>query len=188
VNINDKHMMRWVRVEDVGDTEFLVEASLSTESFISGIIPGDHPRPHGGGHLREDRLSARPEGERDDGTIDPRRHGLLVVSAPFDSVWLLTQSDLAQGRRADSGGRTPPPPPVQQPSDEDMELDREMDTWWSRKKQRPEGLRKSSSSDSQHEYTKGAKAMAFVPFVLVWLRGAIVRMTSGACYFPAFNA
>ena len=78
---------------------------------LGGVIPGDDARPHRGRDLREDRLPARPEGERDDGTLDPRRHGLLVVSA--------------RGRfRADE---PPPPPPVQQPSDDELELDREME-------------------------------------------------------------
>ena len=114
VNINDKHievisrqMMRWVRIEDVGDTEFLIDeqvdkfrfleenervigdggrpataqplllgitkASLSTDSFISAAsLPGDDARPHRGVDLREDRLPARPEGERDDGPADSR--------------------------------------------------------------------------------------------------------------------
>ena len=35
---------------------------------LGGVVPGDHARPHRGGDLREDRLPARPEGERDDGT------------------------------------------------------------------------------------------------------------------------
>ena len=128
VNINDKHievitrqMMRWVRVEDVGDTEFLVDEQVDRFRFmeenerviadggrpatraaaaarhhqgvalhrvvhLGGIVPGDHARPHRGRDLRQDRLPARPEGERDHGPADPGRHGLLVVPARADSA------------------------------------------------------------------------------------------------------
>ncbi|HTK78221.1 MAG TPA: hypothetical protein VL371_23340, partial [Gemmataceae bacterium] len=43
VNINDKHvevvsrqMMRWVRIEDVGDTEFLIDEQTDKFRFGSG--------------------------------------------------------------------------------------------------------------------------------------------------------
>src|SRR5690606_40914328 len=46
VNINDKHievitrqMMRWVRIEDVGDTEFLIVDSIYCVRFL-----GEHDR------------------------------------------------------------------------------------------------------------------------------------------------
>src|SRR5690242_20962398 len=35
-----------------------------------GELPGDHPRPHRSGNLRESRLSARPEGKRHYGSPD----------------------------------------------------------------------------------------------------------------------
>ena len=127
VNINDKHieviarqMMRWVRVEDVGDTEFLIDEQVDKFRFLEenervirrrrpsghgaaaaardhqgvavdrlvhlgGVVPGDDARADRGVDLREDRLPARPEGERDDGTADSRRHGLRVVSPRADS-------------------------------------------------------------------------------------------------------
>ena len=117
VNINDKHietivrqMMRWVKVEDVGDTSFLLEEQIDKFRFreendriireggrpatgrpllvgyhqgvavdrflhLRGQLPGDHPRPHRSGHLREGRLPPRPEGKRHHGPPDPRRHG-----------------------------------------------------------------------------------------------------------------
>ncbi len=126
VNINDKHievisrqMMRWVKVEDVGDTEFLIDevvdkfrfisenekqtskgkkpatgrplllgitkASLSTDSFISAAsLPGDDPRPHRGGHQRQGRLPARPQGERHHGPPHPRRNGDGVLPPDQD--------------------------------------------------------------------------------------------------------
>ena len=58
VNINDKHievivrqMMRWVKVEDVGDTEFLVDEQVDRFRFLEenervlagGRTPGDRP-------------------------------------------------------------------------------------------------------------------------------------------------
>ena len=124
VNINDKHievmvrqMLRWVRVEDVGDTEFLIDEQVDKFRFLSenervladggrpgdgaaaaarhhqgvavdrvvhlgGVVPGDHPRPHRGVHLRQGRSPARPEGERHDGPPHPGRHRLLVVPPP----------------------------------------------------------------------------------------------------------
>ena len=52
VNINDKHieviarqMMRWVKIEDVGDTEFLVDEQ--TDKFRFAI---DHRRERAGDH------------------------------------------------------------------------------------------------------------------------------------------
>ena len=127
VNINDKHievitrqMMRWVRIEDVGDTEFLIDeqvdkfrfleenervihaggrpasaqplllgitkASLSTESFISAASFQETTRVLTEAAISgQDRLSARSEGERDDGPVDSGGHGLLVVSTRADS-------------------------------------------------------------------------------------------------------
>ena len=42
---------------------------------VGGLLPGDHPRPHRGGHAREERPAARAQGERDPGQADPGRHG-----------------------------------------------------------------------------------------------------------------
>ncbi len=118
VNINDKHietivrqMMRWVKVEDVGDTTFLLEEQIDKFRFreendriiqrrrpprngpsvaprhhqgvaldrfvhLRRELPGDHPRPHRSGDLREGGLPARPEGKRDHGPLDSRGHRL----------------------------------------------------------------------------------------------------------------
>ena len=87
VNINDKHievisrqMMRWVRIEDVGDTEFLIDEQTDKFRFLE----------------ENERViqAARVEGKRDDGTSHPSRHGLRVVSARADS-----------GRRAAAAAR-----------------------------------------------------------------------------------
>src|SRR6185369_12840876 len=53
--------------------------------------------------LREDRSPARPEGERDDGTSHPSRHGLRVVSARADPGGRATA---AAGAAAAGGGRS----------------------------------------------------------------------------------
>ena len=116
VNINDKHletivrqMMRWVKVEEIGDTEFLPEEVVDKFKFreenervidaggasgagqgraaghhqglafdrfvhLRGVLPGDHPRAHRSRHQRQGGLPARPQGERDHGPPDPRRH------------------------------------------------------------------------------------------------------------------
>jgi hypothetical protein len=39
----------------------ITKASLSTDSFLGGELPGDDARSHGGGDQRQDRLPARPE-------------------------------------------------------------------------------------------------------------------------------
>jgi DNA-directed RNA polymerase subunit beta' len=143
VNINDKHieviarqMMRWVKIEDVGDTEFLIDeqvdkfrfleenervignggrpataqplllgitkASLSTDSFISAASFQETTRV-----LTEASISGKidhlrgTEGERDDGTSHPCRHGLRMVPAREDST---RRAATAAGAAAADGG------------------------------------------------------------------------------------
>ena len=129
VNINDKHietivrqMMRWVKVEDVGDTTFLLEEQVDKFRFreendriihdggrpatgpsvaarhhqgvaldrfvhLGGELPGDHPRPHRSGHLRQGGLSPRPEGKRHHGPLIPAGTGL----ERYRNIKLLTE-------------------------------------------------------------------------------------------------
>ncbi len=152
VGINDKHievivrqMMRWVKVEEVGDTEFLIEEQVDKFRFqeenervlarrrhagegpaaaprhhegvaldrlvhLGGVVPGDDARADRGVHLRQGRLPARPEGERDDGPADSGGHGLRLV----------------QARCTIPHDEPPPPPP---PSPEELEAQREMDDY-----------------------------------------------------------
>ncbi|MGE3273459.1 MAG: DNA-directed RNA polymerase subunit beta', partial [Vicinamibacterales bacterium] len=151
VNINDKHievitrqMMRWVRVEDVGDTEFLVDeqvdkfrfleenerviaangrpataqplllgitkASLSTESFISAASFQETTRV-----LTEAAISGRIDYLR--GLKENVTMGRLIPAGT--GFWWYRHAEIP-------ADEPPPPPPVQQPSDEDMELDREI--------------------------------------------------------------
>jgi DNA-directed RNA polymerase subunit beta' len=152
VNINDKHievitrqMMRWVRVEDVGDTEFLVDeqvdkfrfmeenervignggrpataqplllgitkASLSTESFISAASFQETTRV-----LTEAAISGKIDYLR--GLKENVTMGRLIPAGT--GFWWYRHVQIPPDE-------PPPPPPVQQPSDEDMELDREME-------------------------------------------------------------
>jgi len=152
VNINDKHievitrqMMRWVRVEDVGDTEFLVDeqvdkfrfmeenervignggrpataqplllgitkASLSTESFISAASFQETTRV-----LTEAAISGKIDYLR--GLKENVTMGRLIPAGT--GFWWYRHVEIP-------ADEPPPPPPVQQPSDDELELDREME-------------------------------------------------------------
>ena len=152
VNINDKHievitrqMMRWVRVEDVGDTEFLVDeqvdrfrfmeenerviqaggrpataqplllgitkASLSTESFISAASFQETTRV-----LTEASISGKVDHLR--GLKENVTMGRLIPAG--------TGFEWYRNVRIPAD-EPPPPPPVLQPSDDELELDREME-------------------------------------------------------------
>ncbi|MGE0461376.1 MAG: DNA-directed RNA polymerase subunit beta' [Vicinamibacterales bacterium] len=152
VNINDKHievitrqMMRWVRVEDVGDTEFLVDeqvdrfrfmeenerviaaggrpataqplllgitkASLSTESFISAASFQETTRV-----LTEAAISGKIDYLR--GLKENVTMGRLIPAGT--GFWWYRHVQIPPDE-------PPPPPPIQQPSDEDVDFDREME-------------------------------------------------------------
>ncbi len=152
VNINDKHievitrqMMRWVRVEDVGDTEFLVDeqvdkfrfmeenervisnggrpataqplllgitkASLSTESFISAASFQETTRV-----LTEAAISGKIDYLR--GLKENVTMGRLIPAGT--GFWWYRHVQIP-------ADEPPPPPPVLQPSDDELELDREME-------------------------------------------------------------
>jgi DNA-directed RNA polymerase subunit beta' len=152
VNINDKHievitrqMMRWVRVEDVGDTEFLIDeqvdkfrfmeenervignsgrpataqplllgitkASLSTESFISAASFQETTRV-----LTEAAISGKIDYLR--GLKENVTMGRLIPAGT--GFWWYRHVQIP-------ADEPPPPPPVQQPSDDELELDREME-------------------------------------------------------------
>jgi DNA-directed RNA polymerase subunit beta' len=152
VNINDKHievitrqMMRWVRVEDVGDTEFLVDeqvdkfrfleenerviaaggrpataqplllgitkASLSTESFISAASFQETTRV-----LTEAAISGKVDYLR--GLKENVTMGRLIPAGT--GFWWYRHVQIPPDE-------PPPLPPVQQPSDDELELEREME-------------------------------------------------------------
>ncbi|MGE0446126.1 MAG: DNA-directed RNA polymerase subunit beta' [Vicinamibacterales bacterium] len=152
VNINDKHievisrqMMRWVRIEDVGDTEFLVDeqtdkfrfleenerviqdggrpataqplllgitkASLSTDSFISAASFQETTRV-----LTEASISGKIDHLR--GLKENVTMGRLIP-AGTGFEWY---------RHVRIPADEPPPPPVvPQPTEDEMDLDREIE-------------------------------------------------------------
>jgi DNA-directed RNA polymerase subunit beta' len=138
-------MMRWVRVEDVGDTEFLIDeqvdkfrfmeenervignsgrpataqplllgitkASLSTESFISAASFQETTRV-----LTEAAISGKIDYLR--GLKENVTMGRLIPAGT--GFWWYRHVAIPPDE-------PPPPPPVQQPSDDELELDREME-------------------------------------------------------------
>ena len=61
----------------------ITKASLVDRVLHLGVLlPGDHQGAHRGGHLRQGRLPARPEGERHHGPAHPRGHRPAELQAP----------------------------------------------------------------------------------------------------------
>jgi DNA-directed RNA polymerase subunit beta' len=152
VNINDKHieviarqMMRWVKIEDVGDTEFLIDeqvdkfrfleenervissggrpaqgrplllgitkASLSTDSFISAASFQETTRV-----LTEASISGKVDHLR--GLKENVTMGRLIPAGTGFEYYRHVQIPPDE---------PPPPPPPVQPSDEELELERDME-------------------------------------------------------------
>jgi DNA-directed RNA polymerase subunit beta' len=152
VGINDKHievivrqMMRWVKVEEVGDTEFLIEeqvdkfrfheenervlaqgglpargrplllgitkASLSTDSFISAASFQETTRV-----LTEASISGKIDYLR--GLKENVTMGRLIPAGTGFEYYRHVRIPADE---------PPPPPPIAQPSDDELELDREME-------------------------------------------------------------
>jgi DNA-directed RNA polymerase subunit beta' len=152
VNINDKHietiarqMMRWVKIEDVGDTEFLVDeqvdkfrfleenervignggrpaqgrplllgitkASLSTDSFISAASFQETTRV-----LTEASISGKVDHLR--GLKENVTMGRLIPAG--------TGFEFYRNVRIPAD-EPPPPPAAPQPSDDELELERDME-------------------------------------------------------------
>ena len=151
VNINDKHieviarqMMRWVKIEDVGDTEFLIDEQVDKFRFLeeNERVIGDGGRP---------------------ATAQPLLLGITKASLSTDSfisaasfqetTRVLTEASISgkidhlrglkenvtMGRLIPAGtgfewyrhvrilADEPPPPPPQQPIDDDLDMDREIE-------------------------------------------------------------
>jgi len=152
VNINDKHievitrqMMRWVRVEDVGDTEFLVDEQVDKFRFMEEnervIGNGGHPAKAQPLLLGITKASLSTESFISAASFQETTRVLTeaAISGKIDYLRGLKEN-VTMGRLIPAGtgfwwyrhvqipaDEPPPPPPVQQPSDEDMELDREME-------------------------------------------------------------
>jgi len=152
VNINDKHietiarqMMRWVKIEDVGDTEFLVDeqvdkfrfleenervisdggrpaqgrplllgitkASLSTDSFISAASFQETTRV-----LTEASISGKVDHLR--GLKENVTMGRLIPAGTGFEYYRHVRIPADE---------PPPPPALPQPSDDELELERDME-------------------------------------------------------------
>jgi len=152
VNINDKHietiarqMMRWVKIEDVGDTEFLVDeqvdkfrfleenerviaadgrpaqgrplllgitkASLSTDSFISAASFQETTRV-----LTEASISGKVDHLR--GLKENVTMGRLIPAGTGFEFYRHVRIPADE---------PPPPPALPQPSDDELELERDME-------------------------------------------------------------
>jgi DNA-directed RNA polymerase subunit beta' len=152
VNINDKHieviarqMMRWVKIEDVGDTEFLIEEQVDKFRFLEE-------------NERTIQAGGRPA------TAQPLLLGITKASLSTDSfisaasfqetTRVLTEASISgkidhlrglkenvtMGRLIPAGtgfewyrnvripaDEPPPPPAPPQPTEEDLDLDREIE-------------------------------------------------------------
>src|SRR5215218_6863594 len=127
VNINDKHievitrqMMRWVRIEDVGDTEFLVDEQVDKFRFLEEnervITAGGRPASAQPRVLTEAAISGKIDYLR--GLKENVTMGRLIPAGT--GFWWYRHVQIP-------ADEPPPPPPVQQPSDDELELDREME-------------------------------------------------------------
>src|SRR6186997_1688188 len=134
VNINDKHievisrqMMRWVRIEDVGDTEFLIDEQTDKFRFLEE-------------NERVIQAGGRPA------TAQPLLLGITKASLSTDSfisaasfqetTRVLTEASIS-GKIDHLRGlkehvrippdEPPPPPAPPQPTEEDLDLDRDIE-------------------------------------------------------------
>ena len=152
VNINDKHievitrqMMRWVRVEDVGDAEFLVDEQVDKFRFMEEnervIGNGGHPAKAQPLLLGITKASLSTESFISAASFQETTRVLTeaAISGKIDYLRGLKEN-VTMGRLIPAGtgfwwyrhvqipaDEPPPPPPVQQPSDDELELDREME-------------------------------------------------------------
>jgi DNA-directed RNA polymerase subunit beta' len=152
VNINDKHievisrqMMRWVRVEDVGDTEFLVDEQVDRFRFMEEnervIADGGRPATAQPLLLGITKASLSTESFISAASFQETTRVLTeaAISGKIDYLRGLKEN-VTMGRLIPAGtgfwwyrhvqipaDEPPPPPPIQQPSDDDVEFDREME-------------------------------------------------------------
>ncbi len=150
VNINDKHievitrqMMRWVRVEDVGDTEFLVDEQVDRFRFMEEnervIEAGGRPATAQPLLLGITKASLSTESFISAASFQETTRVLTeaAISGKIDYLRGLKEN-VTMGRLIPAGtgfwwyrhvqippDEPPPPPPIQQPSDEDGEFERE---------------------------------------------------------------
>jgi DNA-directed RNA polymerase subunit beta' len=152
VNINDKHievitrqMMRWVRVEDVGDTEFLVDEQVDKFRFLEEnervIAGGGRPATAQPLLLGITKASLSTESFISAASFQETTRVLTeaAISGKVDYLRGLKEN-VTMGRLIPAGtgfwwyrhvqippDEPPPLPPVPQPSDDELELEREME-------------------------------------------------------------
>jgi DNA-directed RNA polymerase subunit beta' len=152
VNINDKHievitrqMMRWVKIEDVGDTEFLIDEQVDKFRFLEEnervITAGGRPASAQPLLLGITKASLSTESFISAASFQETTRVLTeaAISGKIDYLRGLKEN-VTMGRLIPAGtgfwwyrhvaippDEPPPPPPIIQPSDEDLELDREME-------------------------------------------------------------
>ncbi len=152
VNINDKHietiarqMMRWVKIEDVGDTEFLIDEQTDKFRFLeeNERVLADGGRPAQGRPLL---LGITKASLSTDSFISAASFHETTrvlteasISGKVDHLRGLKEN-VTMGRLIPAGtgfeyyrhvqippDEPPPPPPMPQPSDDELELERDME-------------------------------------------------------------
>ncbi len=152
VNINDKHietiarqMMRWVKIEDVGDTEFLVDEQVDKFRFLeeNERVIGDGGRPAQGRPLLLGitKASLSTDSFISAASFQETTRVLTEasISGKVDHLRGLKEN-VTMGRLIPAGtgfeyyrnvripvDEPPPPPPMPQPTDEELDLERDME-------------------------------------------------------------
>jgi DNA-directed RNA polymerase subunit beta' len=152
VNINDKHievisrqMMRWVRIEDVGDTEFLIDEQTDKFRFLEEnervIQSGGRPATAQPMLLGITKASLSTDSFISAASFQETTRVLTEasISGKIDHLRGLKEN-VTMGRLIPAGtgfewyrhvqippDEPPPPPPPPQPTEEDMDLDREIE-------------------------------------------------------------
>ena len=152
VNINDKHietivrqMLRWVKIEEVGDTEFLIEEQVDKFRFLeeNERVIADGGRPATGRPLLLGitKASLSTESFISAASFQETTRVLTEasISGKVDHLRGLKEN-VTMGRLIPAGtgfewyrnvrippDEPPPPPPIAQPSDDELDLDREME-------------------------------------------------------------
>jgi DNA-directed RNA polymerase subunit beta' len=152
VNINDKHietiarqMMRWVKIEDVGDTEFLIDEQVDKFRFLeeNERVISDGGRPAQGRPLLLGitKASLSTDSFISAASFQETTRVLTEasISGKVDHLRGLKEN-VTMGRLIPAGtgfeyyrnvripaDEPPPPPAPPQPSDDEMELERDME-------------------------------------------------------------
>jgi DNA-directed RNA polymerase subunit beta' len=152
VNINDKHievisrqMMRWVKIEDVGDTEFLIDEQVDKFRFLeeNERVLADGGRPATGRPLLLGitKASLSTDSFISAASFQETTRVLTEASISGRIDYLRgLKENVTMGRLIPAGtgfefyrgvrippDEPPPPPAPPQPAEDDLELDREME-------------------------------------------------------------